>query len=143
VNTTIEVDPMIILKLFLAFNILTTVQPVISQESSSQPSRPEIISIDTGYPKDGIWVHIPKGTVEITIHVKAENTETILFWLIPTGTQTWTERKLIGYDIKEIHDDNNFSLTWIIDKPYLLDHLHIQALGDGTIANDMINLYMD
>jgi hypothetical protein len=141
VNTTIEVNILIILKLFLAFNILTTFKPVISQEGLSQ-SRPEIISIDTDYLKDSIWVHIPKGTEKITFHVKAENTETVLFWLIPTGTQTWTERELIGYDIKEKHTGNSFSLTWQIDKPFLHDHLHIQALGDGIISNEIINLSM-
>ncbi|MFC0414065.1 hypothetical protein ACFFHH_01070 [Cytobacillus solani] len=84
-----------------------------------------------------------KGTKEITFKVKAANTETVLFWLIPTGTQTWTERRLIGYDIKENENDNNFSLTWNIDKPYLHDHLHIQAIGEGIVTNDIINLSMN
>lgn len=72
--------------------------------------------------------------------MKAENTETVLFWLIPTGTQTWNQRELIGYDIKKDKDNNTFSLTWNIDRP-LHDHLQIQALGEG-ISNDMINLEM-
>lgn len=84
-----------------------------------------------------------KGTKEITFKVKAANTETVLFWLIPTGAQTWTERRLIGYDIKENEKDNNFSLTWNIDKPYLHDHLHIQAIGEGIVTNDIINLSMN
>ncbi|MEH7484801.1 hypothetical protein V7157_27770, partial [Neobacillus drentensis] len=83
-----------------------------------------------------------KGTKKITFKVKAENTETVLFWLMPTGTQTWNQRKLIGSDIKEDDKDNKFTLTWNIDRPYLLDHLHIQALGEG-IANDTINLIME
>ena len=132
-----------ILKLFLALNILTAFQPSISQESPITSSKPEIKSIYTDYPKDGIWVSIPKGTKKITFHVEAENTETVLFWLIPTGTQTWTERKLIGYDIQENQNDNNFSLTWNIDKPDLLDHLQIQAIGEEIVANDLINLYME
>ena len=132
-----------ILKLFLALNILTACQPFISQESPTSSSKPEIKSIYTDYPKDGTWVQIPKGTKKITFHVEAENTETILFWLIPTGTQTWTERKLIGYDIRENQTDNNFSLTWNIDKPYLHDHLYIQAIGDEIVEQDVINLYME
>ena len=79
----------------------------------------------------------------LTFHVEAENTETILFWLIPTGTQTWTERKLIGYDIRENQTDNNFTLTWNIDKPYLNDHLHVQAIGEEIVEQDIINLYME
>ncbi|WP_240793471.1 hypothetical protein [Psychrobacillus vulpis] len=132
-----------ILKFFLALNILTAFQPFISQVSPITSSKPEIKSIYTDYPKDGIWVQIPKGTEKITFHVEAENTETILFWLIPTGTQTWTERKLIGYDIQENQIDNNFSLTWNIDKPYLHDHLYIQAIGKEIVTNDTINLYME
>lgn len=50
----------------------------MNEENTSQPARPEIIFINTDHPKDGIWVHIPKGTEEITFHVEAENTETVL-----------------------------------------------------------------
>jgi hypothetical protein len=130
-----------ILKIFFAINILTSFQPNMSQDTPSQPPNPEILSISTDYPKDGNWIQIPKGTKEITFEVKATNTETVLYWLIPTGTQTWTERKLIGYDIKD-QIDNDFSLTWKIDKPYLHDHLHIQAIGEG-VSNDIINLSMN
>lgn len=132
-----------ILKLFLALNILSAFQPFISQESDITSSKPEIKRIYTDYPKDGIRVQIPKGTKKITFHVEAENTETILFWLIPTGTQTWIERKLIGYDMRENQTDHNFSFTWNIGKPYLHDHLYIQAIGEETVTNDIINLYME
>lgn len=115
-------------------------QPDIS-ETPRQPATPEIISIHTDFPQDGIWVLIPKGTKEITFHVEAKNTETVLFWLIPTGTQTWTERELIGYVKNENLTDNHFTFTWKIDKPSLHDHLHIQAIGEG-VANDIINLTM-
>jgi hypothetical protein len=123
--------------------VLSLLSPYHFFEDQNVVSRnPKIISIDTDYPREGIWVQIPKGTKKITFNVKAENTETVLFWLIPTGTQTWNERKLIGYDIKEDKKDNQFTLTWIIDQASLLDHLHIQALGEG-IVNDTINLIME
>lgn len=132
-----------ILKLFIALNILSAFQPFISQENPITSLKPEIKSTYTDYPKEGTWVQIPKGTKKITFHVEAENTETILFWLIPTGTQTWTERKLIGYDIRENQTDKNFSLTWNINKPSLYDHLYIQAIGDGIVEQDVINLHME
>ncbi|WP_236560918.1 hypothetical protein [Pontibacillus sp. HMF3514] len=113
-------------------------QSLISFESVPDP---DIKSIETDYPKSGNWVQIPSGTDEITFSVKAENTETVLFWLIPTGTQTWTERKLIGYDINE--GDNDFTLTWKIDKDSLHDHLKVQALGENKIMSDIINLFME
>ncbi|MBS4174779.1 hypothetical protein [Bacillus sp. FJAT-49736] len=131
---------MIILKSCLVLSLLTALQPVENQKVI--PATPNIISFDTDYHKKGTWVQIPKGTKKITFNVKAENTETVLFWLVPTGTETWNQRKLIGYDIKEDNKDNQFTLTWNIDRPSLLDHLHIQALGEG-IANDTINLIME
>ncbi|MEK5068642.1 hypothetical protein [Sporosarcina sp. FSL K6-1508] len=133
-----------ILKLFLALNILTTVfQPFISQRIPITSSKPEIISIYTDYPIDGTWVQIPKGTKKITFYVDAENTETVLFWLIPTGTQTWADRKLIGYDIRENQTDNKFTLTWKIDLPCLHDHLYIQAIGEEIVEQEVFNLYME
>lgn len=132
-----------ILTLFLALNILTAHQPFMSQESPIALPKPTLKRIYTEYPTDGNWVKIPEGTKNITFHVEAENTETVLFWLIPTGTQTWTERKLIGYDIRKDPTDRYFSLTWTIDKPYLHDHLHVQALGDEILEQDSINLSMD
>jgi hypothetical protein len=49
----------------------------------------EILHVSTDLPKIGNWWRVPKGVDEMTIFVKANNTETVLFWLIPTGTQTW------------------------------------------------------
>lgn len=131
------------LKLFLALITLTGLLPFTGQERPIALSKPDIKSIYTNYPIDGTWVQIPKGTKNITFYIEAENTETVLFWLIPTGTQTWTERQLIGYDIRENHTDNNFSLIWNIDKPFLHDHLYIQALGEEAMEQDSINLYME
>ena len=91
-----------ILKLFLALNILTAFQPFISQESPITSSKPEIKSIYTDYPKDGIWVSIPKGTKKITFHVEAENTETVLFWLIPTGTKHGQKENSLDMTFKKI-----------------------------------------
>lgn len=128
---------MLLFKTYLALGLLGGHPGYINQVSKE----PVIISLKAGYPTDGSWIKIPKGTREITFKVQSENTETILFWLIPTGTQTWTERKLIGYDIKENENDNNFSFVWNIDQSYLHDHLSIQALGEGITSN-IINLQM-
>lgn len=131
------------LKLFLTLITLTALLPFTGQERPIASSKPDIKNLYTDYPVDGNWVQIPKGTKNITFYIEAKNTETVLFWLIPTGTQTWTERQLIGYDIRENHTDNNFSLIWNIDKPFLHDHLYIQALGEDAMEQDAINLYME
>lgn len=80
-------------------NSFNSIQTFQNQKAVQAP--PNIISIATNYPKKGTWVQIPKGTKKITFNVKAENTKTVLFWLVPTGSGTWSQRKLIGYDIKE------------------------------------------
>lgn len=73
----------------------------------------------------------------MTINVNAKNTETVLFWVIPTGTQTWGERELIGYD-KDGRD--GWSLTWEFGNRKFHDHIQVQALGDDTISNAIINV---
>lgn len=125
---------MSVMKIFLSLALLTYVQPI-------KPSAPEIVSISSNFPEKENWVQIPKGTKKITFDVKANNTETVLFWLIPTGTGTWNQTKLIGYDIKTDQQDNTFTLTWSIDRSYLHDHLYVQAIGEGT-ENVSLNLQM-
>ncbi|MBS4193194.1 hypothetical protein KHA94_24160 [Bacillus sp. FJAT-49705] len=102
------------------------------------PPSPKIEKFYTSIPEKDNWVRVPKGTGEITIYVEALNTETVLFWLIPIGTQQWYERKLIGYDIKD-DGDNKFSLTWKIPRP-LHDHLEVQALGENEIVGRILNI---
>ncbi|PGT88260.1 hypothetical protein COD11_05955 [Bacillus sp. AFS040349] len=111
--------------------------PVYAKRDYVPPS-PKIVKFYTGIPEKDNWVTVPEGTKEITINVEALNTETVVFWLIPTGTETWYERKLIGYDIKD-DKDNNFSLTWNIPQ-HLHDHLEVQALGENEIARSSINI---
>ncbi|MEI5908424.1 hypothetical protein WAK64_15345 [Bacillus spongiae] len=125
-----------ILKTLLAISLLFTV-PVNAKEEHVPPS-PKIMKLYTSIPEQDNWVTVPAGTEEITINVEALNTETVLFWLIPTGTQTWEERKLIGYDIKD-DNDNHFSLTWKIPK-LLHDHLEVQALGENKLARSILNI---
>ncbi|WP_335393222.1 hypothetical protein [Neobacillus drentensis] len=123
------------MKIFLSLALLTYAQPI-------KPAAPEIISISSNFPVKENWVEILKGTKNITFNVKANNTETVLFWLIPTGTGTWNQRKLIGYDLITDEQDNTFILTWNIDRSNLHDHLYVQALGEG-IENETLNLHME
>ncbi|MBT2641903.1 hypothetical protein J7I80_06680 [Bacillus sp. ISL-41] len=111
---------------------------------------PKVIqSAYTNIPETNNWVTVPKGTEEITIYVEADNTETVLFWLIPTGTQTWWERTLIGYAIntdKEgtFNSPQTFSLTWKIDKPFLHDHIEVQLIGmNEATSGGSINITME
>ncbi|MEH6908235.1 hypothetical protein [Neobacillus drentensis] len=125
-----------ILKTLLAISLMVNV-PVYAKGEYFPPS-PKIVKFNTSIPEKDNWVTVPEGTKVITINVEALNTETVLFWLIPTGTQTWYERKLIGYDIKD-EQDNNFSLSWKIPQ-HLYDHLVVQAIGENEIARSSLNI---
>ncbi|WP_419877528.1 hypothetical protein [Brevibacillus centrosporus] len=90
--------------------------------------------------ESGIWWKVPKGRKMMTIYVEAKNTETVLFWLIPTGTQTWKDRELIGYD-KDGSD--GWSLTWYFGDRTFHDHIHVQAIGEDSVSSDMFNVSSD
>ncbi|WP_243711845.1 hypothetical protein [Paenibacillus sp. BK033] len=104
------------------------------------PETAMIGNVSTNMPSGGgIWSFIPSGVTKMTIFVEAENTETVLFWLVPTGTQTWGYRELIGYDK---NGSDGWSLTWEFGNRRLHDHIHVQALGSdhSSQANDIINV---
>ncbi|QOR69003.1 hypothetical protein IM538_19440 [Cytobacillus suaedae] len=104
------------------------------------PSPNVITSVYTNISEKNNWITISKGTKEITFFVEAQNTETVLFWLIPTGTETWWERKLIGYDInedksKKFDETQKYSLTWKIDEPFLHHHLVVELVGMNKVTS--------
>lgn len=86
------------------------------------------------------WWVVPENVSMMTIYAEAENTETVLFWIAPTGTETGSERKLIGYDID---GTDGWSYTWEFGSRTFHDHIQVQALGiDGsTQANMYINVH--
>jgi hypothetical protein len=124
------------LKTLLVISLAMNVHVLGRQEYV--PPSPKIEKFYTSIPDIDNWVSAPQGTDEITIYVEAKNTETVLFWIIPTGTQQWYERKLIGYDIKD-DGDNYFSLTWKIPRN-LHDHLKVQGLGENELAGSSLNI---
>ncbi|PEL05652.1 hypothetical protein CN601_21615 [Bacillus sp. AFS017336] len=109
-----------------------------SSNFSNKRISPRIDKFYTSIPEKDNWVMVPKDTKKITFFVEASNTETVLFWLVPTGTQTWNERELIGYHINK-DEDGKFKFTWKIDR-HLHDHLHIQALSENEISGSIINI---
>lgn len=118
----------------LALLYLPIDEPVWNHIASN---RTEILNVTTDLPKMGNWWIARKGVEKMTITVTAKNTETVLFWLIPTGTQTWGQRELIGYDID---GNNGWSLTWTFHDHIFHDHIHVQAIGNETLSNDVINV---
>ncbi|PZT53231.1 hypothetical protein [Paenibacillus silvae] len=102
-------------------------------------SAPMITSIKTNFPEKEGWVVVPANSSDLTVTVEATNAETLLFWSVPTGTETWGERELIGYDTS---GSDGWKITWNIAGKSLHNHLVVQALGsDGkTITDKTINI---
>ncbi|OMD88067.1 hypothetical protein BSK53_00525 [Paenibacillus odorifer] len=96
-------------------------------------------NVKTNFPKKDGWYVVPKNSTELDVSLEATNVETVLFWVVPTGTDAWGERELIGYDI---NGENGWNLTWNISGISLHHRIAIQALGsDGkTIANETIQI---
>ncbi|MCG5252951.1 hypothetical protein QYF48_22715 [Brevibacillus agri] len=121
------------------FVVLSLLTGLFGQQGE-ELRRTVITSVSTDLPKEGNWWQVPKGVKQMTIKVEAKNAETVLFWVIPTGTQMWKERELIGYD-KDGSD--GCSITWKFGDRKFHDHIHVQALGDETISNEIINVTSD
>lgn len=100
----------------------------------------KILKVSTDLSYETNWWVVPQDIDTMTIYVEAENVDTVLFWIAPTGTETWKERELIGYDID---GSDGWSLTWKFGDRRFLDHIAVQALGmDGlTQANESINVH--
>ncbi|UPK45502.1 MULTISPECIES: hypothetical protein [Paenibacillus] len=102
-------------------------------------TRPIITTVQTNYPEKEGWIVIPTDRTQLDVTVEATNAETLLFWAVPTGTETWGERELIGYDTNE---DDGWKITWDIKGKSLHHHVIVQALGsDGkTVTDETINI---
>lgn len=100
----------------------------------------ELLRVSTDLTEESNWWIVPENVSAMTIYAEAKNTESVLFWIAPTGTETGSERELIGYDID---GSDGWSYTWEFGSRSFHDHIHVQALGiDGsTQANMYINVH--
>lgn len=103
---------------------------------------PKITEVRTDFEEKHGWIIVPKDAHSMTISVEAENVDTMLFWIAPTGTETWRERELIGYDID---GSDGWSITWEFGDRIFHDHISIQALGSdsSTITDTSINMHSE
>jgi hypothetical protein len=128
-----------ILSTLLSMSLMLNVPAKANTEHIPPP--PKIEKLYTSIPEKDGWVIVPEDAKEITFYVEAKNTDTVLFWLMPTGTgpEAYNERKLIGYDINSDRD-NKFSLKWKLPQ-HLHDHLQVQALGLDEIAHEWLSIH--
>lgn len=103
---------------------------------------PKILEVRTDFEEKHGWVIVPKDAHSMTISVEAEHVDTMLFWIAPTGTETWRERELIGYDID---GSDGWSITWDFGDRIFHDHISIQALGSdsSTLTATSINVHSE
>jgi len=99
-----------------------------------------ILKVSTDLSYENNWWVVPQDIDTLTINVEADNVDTVLFWIAPTGTETGKERELIGYDID---GSDGWSLTWKFGDRHFHDHIGVQALGTDwlTQANEIINVH--
>lgn len=111
-----------------------------NEQADAEDLQAKILKVSTDLPYDSNWWVVSRDTHRMTIHVEAEHIESVLFWVAPTGTETWKERELIGYDID---GSDGWSLSWEFGNRKFHDHIAVQALGmDGrTLANESINVH--
>src|SRR6185312_6529492 len=98
---------MVLLILSSCSNDETPQQEGISEQQND--TRAKILNVSTDLTKESNWWIVPEGVTNITINVEAENTDIVLFWIAPTGTETGKERTLIGYDVD---GSDGWSYTW-------------------------------
>lgn len=111
-----------------------------TEQSDDRADKAQILKVNTDLEvKDG-WHIVPKGITTLTISVEVENVDTILFWIAETGTGTWGERQLIGYDID---GSDGWSITWEFGERKFHDHISVQVLGSdfATQASETINIH--
>ncbi|WDQ35132.1 hypothetical protein PTQ21_13225 [Paenibacillus marchantiae] len=131
-----------ILLLFLLLTACASEVPTENHDTEVIPrneAMPMIANVETNFPEKEGWIIIPTDSTELNVTVEATNAETLLFWTVPTGTETWGERELIGYDT---NGNDGWKITWNIAGKSLHHHVIVQALGsDGkTITDETLNI---
>lgn len=139
-NTTIFL--LVTLTLMLILSSCSNNDISLSEETAEyQTNRSaKILNVRTNLAKEDNWWIVSENMTDMTITVDAENTDTVLFWIAPTGTETGKERTLIGYDVD---GSDGWSYTWEFGERIFHDHIQVQALGmDGsTQASETINVH--
>lgn len=112
----------------------------LAKQANENQTRSKLLRVYTDLSEESNWWIVPKGASTMTIYAEAENTETVLFWIAPTGTKTGIERMLIGYDVD---GSDGWSYTWDFGSRTFHDHIQIQALGidNSTQSNEYINVH--
>lgn len=105
-------------------------------------NKAKVLKVNTNLEVKHGWHIVPDTDSTLILSAEVENVDTVLFWIAETGTGTWGERTLIGYDID---GRDGWSIEWDFGDRIFHDHIVFQALGsDGsTQAMESINVHSD
>ncbi|WP_027085268.1 hypothetical protein [Cohnella panacarvi] len=112
---------------------------LLPNQTEKNDTRAQILNAYTDLQKKSGWWVVPRSVSAMTIYAEVKNAETVLFWKVPGGTETWGERTLIGFD-KDGSD--GWSIKWEFGNQTFHDYIYIQALGNdsSSLANETIQI---
>jgi len=115
-------------------------QPKTEPAPERKPARPVVGAVTTT-PRlacDGGWCTVPAGPGTVTFTAQVTGAHRVEFFLVPTGTDTWSLRRSLGTD-REGAD--GWAVTWAYGEEPLMHHLVVQARGPGgTVQESPLNL---
>lgn len=121
----------------LVFLVSCSSIPAVSLQSMDvenktiNPNAAYISSVNTDLVKRDNWHIVEPDAKSITIEVDAENTSTVLFWVVPTGTEVGAQKTLIGIDLD---GSDGWSCTWMFGDRSIHDHIVVQALAEDSVT---------
>ncbi|MUT68120.1 hypothetical protein [Paenibacillus sp. NEAU-GSW1] len=108
------------------FRFIVLLSSILSSTTFDEPS----FTIETIPASKGNWTYIPEGKGEMIIRITTTNADRVKVWRVPTGTQQWSERKLIC-DHSGLK--NNWACVWSYnEKESIHDHFVVIAYNKGS-----------
>jgi hypothetical protein len=111
---------------------------LIGEKNIVFAEEPPYLSIDTIPKPEGNWVYIQEGSGEMVIKVTTRNVQRIKVWIVPTGTQTWDERKLL---CDQSGNKDFWTCIWRYTAEETIHyHVVIHAVGRSGVLAEILNV---
>lgn len=111
---------------------------VVWERKITFAEEPPFLSVEAIPAPEGNWVYIPEGSGEMVIKVTTRNVQKIKIWIVPTGSQTWDERRLL---CEEKGNKDLWTCIWrYTAEETIHDHIVIHVEGKGGKSAASINV---
>ncbi|ARU63039.1 hypothetical protein CBW65_20220 [Tumebacillus avium] len=121
----------------LILSLVTSMCEPIPDAKPLSSTSPVISKVyTTPIPIQGLWLTLPKKPGVVTIHVDAEHTSKVTFWLYPTGTGP-KKCEFMGEDI-DPSDGWSYQLEY--GNRSLHTHFVVEAHGPGGTTFQFFNI---